>query len=217
MFNLRSPAILAGLLFKIHTMRNFIVFLFLLVFSGGALVNAQKRSKLPRTTVEAPMKKQKKNILSQPVFKESTASVISPVTIHFQEETLEADQSTVAEVPILEQQSEIGKMTHTANMVVTKQKMYNVGEKKMSFTFSGSSLKSHTTLFKVKEVEKTAMELWVILLIIFYVLGFIFTIICLLAILLWNNFTLFIVFLILAVLFSAAGSLMLTLGQMGVI
>lgn len=196
-------------------MRNFIVFVLLLVFTG-ALVNAQKRSKLPRITVEAPMKKQDKSLYSNPVLKESNSSLITPVTTHFQEEKVEADQSTVAEVPILQQQADVAETPHSGNMVVTKTKMHGVNAEKLPFTFSGSILTSHTPLFKVKEVEKTAMELWVILLIIFYVLGFIFTIICLLAILLWNNFTLFIVFLILAVLFSAAGSLMLTLGQMGV-
>lgn len=198
-------------------MRNFIVFLLLLaLFSGGALVNAQKRSKLPRISVEAPVKKQDKNMYSNPALKESNSSVISPVTTHFQEEKLEADQLTVAEVSILQQQADVNETVHSCKMVVTKPKMHSVNAEKSPYTFSGSILKSHTSLFKVKEVEKTAMELWVILLIIFYVLGFIFTIICLLAILLWNNYTLFIVFLILAVLFSAAGSLMLTLGQMGV-
>ncbi len=197
-------------------MKNFIVYLLLFVFSGGAFVNAQKRCKLPRVIVEAPVKKQDKNAYSYPIINESKSSVISPVTNHFQEEMVEADQSTLAELPIIQQQAEVDEIAHSSGLVITKQKIPNAYEEKSSFTFSSSLLKSHTTLFKVKKVEKTAMELWVILLIIFYALGLIFTIVCILAILLWNNFTLFIVFLILAVLFSAAGSLMLTLGQMGV-
>lgn len=82
--------------------------------------------------------------------------------------------------------------------------------------FQINTLRNHNSLLKVKDVKKTALELWVILLIVFYILGLAFTILCVLALLLWANYTMFIVFLVLALVFSLAGSIMLTLGQLGV-
>lgn len=201
--------------FKLHCMKNYITLVLLLLITGGTWVNAQKRSKLPRVTVESPVKKQEKILSLNPVLDKKNLSTLTSLTTYFQEEESEADQITLAEVPI-EFHEEIAEITQSSSLGAKHRQIQGVNLAKSPYVFSGSILKSHTTLYKVKEVEKTAMELWVILLIIFYALGLIFTIICVLAILLWNNFTLFIVFLILAVLFSAAGSLMLTLGQMGV-
>lgn len=197
-------------------MKKPILIILLVFLAGGTLLNAQKRSKLPRATVVVPVQKQEKCHKQNPFKKEATASV-TPVTTYIQEESLIADEHAVAVNTTHENQSGFTGMVQQTRSAVVNEKLQSTFSEKSSFTFSGSLLTSHTSLFKVKEVKKTALEVWVILLIVFYVLGLIFTVLCILATISWENFTLFIVFLILAVLFSSAGSLMLTLGQMGVL
>ncbi|MCX7744134.1 MAG: hypothetical protein N2167_06170 [Flavobacteriales bacterium] len=201
-------------------MKSYYLVLILFLLSGFSLINAQKRSKLPRITVEAPLKKnQIKRWSKNNSVKEELFISASPITNSLQEEPREYEMEDllVSAEQLLHKSQTISPIIHTRKSSV-RLEMVNVNNNNStSFKFSGESLKSHTLLFKVKDVKKTSMEVWVILLIIFYIVGLIFTVLCVLSIITWNNLTLFIVFLILAILFSAAGSLMLTLGQMGVI
>lgn len=191
--------------------------IFLIVFLlGGIQLNAQKRSKLPRVTVETPVKKIQKAPNSNHLKKETTSSV-APVTPYIQEESKIADEHVVAIKTNHQNQSEFDGMIQQTRSIIEHKNLQSANIQKSSFTFSGAVLKTHTTLLKVKEVEKTAIELWVILMIVFSVLAVVFIILCLLAIYLWGNITLFIVFLILGIVFSLASSILITLAQMGIL
>ena len=197
-------------------------FILIIVFlMTGILLHAQRKSKLPRISVKAA--KISSNQQSQQFFKKEidnnfTIQSFSDVPDENQlEDDLLSENTGYSDISgeISGEKPVIIHPFSTKTIKTGNIQMHS--EKTPSLSFSANLFKERARLYQVKEVEKTAIEVWVLLLIIFYILGVVFTILCILALLVWNNATLFILFLIFAILFSTAGSIMLTLGQMGVI
>ncbi len=197
-----------------------LIFLCLIILFSGFFVQAQRKSKLPRVTVKANHVKPSHQNQAQGAVHNLTSHTFLGTEVEKKEE-YSIVLSELAEVPhhVNRVSKEISYVNYVAKPILNKtnRTILNNSKKRIPYSFSGSILKTHARLFHVKEVEKTAIEVSVLLLILFYILGVVFTVLCILALLLWNNATMFIVFLILAILFSTAGSIILTLWQMGVI
>lgn len=198
------------------TRRISVMVLAIIICSG--LVNAQSRYKhVPRVKVDVKHKKE--------------TTINQPETVNFQELNMSApvenstnmvsSENPVEETIVASTIEEPVLATHkTKNSGLTKAPVKQVKEKrKGNFDLFGDHFNIKSKLLKVKSVEKAQGTVGVILLISFYVLAILFTVLCIVFLLDVNpgSFTLFLVFLILAIVFALAGSIMLTLLKLGVI
>lgn len=149
---------------------------------------------------------------------------------------VEVNQTTTANLVVEESPSnEIASSTITENVEVAsantdeimvvqeksktsiKQKKAVKAKKKVDIQFFTQQIKEKSKLLDVKDTEKTNANIPLILLIVFYILAVIFTVLCIVFLLgSGYNFTLFLVFLILALVFALAASVLLTLMKIGV-
>jgi len=191
--------------------KNYLILILLFVATTSVNLVAQKRSKLPRIKVKAETQSQtESNRNTSPLFNNQ----IEERTVS--QSFIEPIQEANTEIVSISHEEERNYQTRPTIVFQKQKNSISDSQELPDMRFQINTLRNHNLLLKVKDVKKTALELWVILLIVFYILGLAFTILCVLALLLWANYTMFIVFLVLALVFSLAGSIMLTLGQLGV-
>ncbi|MBE2246238.1 MAG: hypothetical protein IAE67_03175 [Candidatus Competibacteraceae bacterium] len=191
--------------------KNYLILILLFVATTSVNLVAQKRSKLPRIKVKAETQSQtESNRNISPLFN----NPIEERTVS--QSFIEPIQEANTEIVSINHEEERNYQTRPTIVFQKQKNSISDSQELPDMRFQINTLRNHNSLLKVKDVKKTALELWVILLIVFYILGLAFTILCVLALLLWANYTMFIVFLVLALVFSLAGSIMLTLGQLGV-
>ncbi|MBW7936449.1 MAG: hypothetical protein LC101_11550 [Flavobacteriales bacterium] len=180
-----------------------------LVFMGHSLSIAQKRSRLPRIKVKADQ-----SLYTQTPPPNHLREDYTTVSALIEESKITMDD--LGYVSINDEAFNISPSRCGKCVFKEVKKVHPLIGNHHSKAFQNQLLLTHQQLLKVKDVKKSALELWAILLIVLYILGLIFTILCVVAWLVWGNYTLFIVFLILSLVLILAGSIILTLGQLGI-
>lgn len=203
---------------NLFTISGKVSMLVLILILGSGLTMAQSRYKhVPRVKVDV---KHKQNAVTQ---KQS-----NKVDFHSVNEThMEANSETAEVIPAVVEETEVATVTedpvianNPVKQIRTVKPVKELKEKrKGSLDLFGDHFNIKSKLLKVKSVDKTQGTVGIILLIAFYVLSILFTVLCIVFLLDPNpgSFTLFLVFLILAIVFAIAGSIMLTLLKLGVI
>lgn len=191
--------------------------LILAFIMGSGLVMAQSRYKhVPRVKVDIKHTSEKRT---------PKTDKINFTEVAVQNQVEVSENMNVNQVPV-----EVTEVASTSNesvvlaspktkKSVTKTPQVTEVKAKKKFDMFGDHFNFKAKLLKVKSVEKTQGTVGIILLIAFYVLSILFTVLCIVFLLDPNpaSFTLFLVFLILAIVFAIAGSIMLTLLKLGVI
>lgn len=197
-------------LFQIQNLMKIKLFILILslVFMGHSLSIAQKRSRLPRIKVKA----------DQSLYTQTPPNHLredyTTVSALIEESKITMDD--LGYVSINDEALNISPSQCSKRVFKEIKKAHPLIGNHPSKAFQNQLLLTHQQLLKVKDVKKSTLELWAILLIVLYILGLIFTILCVVAWLVWGNYTLFIVFLILSLVLILAGSIILTLGQLGI-
>lgn len=195
------------------TMMNVKTLMMLLLMSMLAVtVSAQRMHKHPRVTVKANKvtlnKKGSKD--AEKVMMPATATLMEEEKVaHVESETLVNEVA----VATTETKAEVkNARKNIVNSVVVK-------DVKQMFDFStyAQQLKEHSRLMKVKDVEKTALEKWILWMIILLAAAFFFTILAVIFGYAVNVPALWIIFWILAGLCWTGAIIVLILGITGVI
>lgn len=198
------------------TMMNVKTLMMLVIMSMLAVtVSAQRMHKHPRVTVKA------NKVTLNKKGSNDAENVMMPATATLmQEENVAnvASETLINEVAVAttETKAEVKNIRkNIVNSVVVK-------DVKQMFDFStyAQQLKEHSRLMKVKEVEKTALEKWIMWMIILFAAAFVFTIMAVifgLALYTSAGWALATVFWILAGLCWMGGVIVLILGLVGVI
>jgi hypothetical protein len=185
--------------------KSFVVALLITLTCG--LLQAQSRYKhLPRVKIKKTAVESISKEIDQPIMVNSEVKSENIVVTGSTEITNVAD----AEV-----KTTFGEKT-IASTPAKKRSVQVQVKKDVRPTFSFIPM-THKKLFKPETTNKANVSIALILLIVFYILAAIFTILCVLAIYLWANFSMFIVFLILAIVFGLAGSVLSLLLKFGVV
>lgn len=194
--------------------------LVLAILMGTGLTMAQSRYKhVPRIKVDVKHQqdnkisnKKKDKINFSPVATENNLDVASNENVNLTPVEGTEVASTSNETVVVATPKT--KTTIAKSPKITKQKP------KAKFDLFGDHFNMKSKLLKVKSVDKAQGTVGIILLISFYVLAILFTILCIVFLFDTVNpaaWTLFLVFLILAIVFALAGSVMLTLLKLGVV
>lgn len=198
------------------TMMNVKGLMMLVMMSMLAVtVSAQRLHKHPRITVKAnkvTLNKKGSND-AEKVMMPATASLMQEEKVANVESEILANEVAVATTETKAEVKNVRK--NIVNSVVVK-------DVKQMFDFStyAQQLKEHSRLMKVKEVEKTALEKWILWMIILFAAAFVFTIMAVIfgvALLNSAGWALATVFWILAGLCWMGGLIVLILGLVGVI
>ncbi len=195
------------------TMKNLktsamLVMMFMLAFTASA----QRIHKHPRVTVKANKISLNKNGSNDA----EKANMPATATLMQEENAAREELETlVNEVAVATTETKAEIKNVRKNIV----KSVIVKDEKQIFNFStyAQQLKEHSRLMKVKEVEKTALETWLMWMIILFALAFLFTIMAVIFFYATYILVLSTIFWILAGLCWTAGLIVLVLGLVGVI
>lgn len=184
-----------------------------MMFMSAVAVSAQRVHKHPRVTVKANKvvlnKKGSKDV--EKVMTPATASLI-------QEENVANTESEILENEVAVATTETKADVKEARKNIVKSVVVKEDVKSMfDFTTYAQQLKEHSRLMKVKEVEKTALERWVLWMIILFAAAFMFTILAIIFFYATTIWALSTVFWILAGLCWMGALIVLVLGLVGVI
>ncbi len=185
-----------------------LVFMFTLTFA----VSAQRMHKHPRVTVKAnKVELNKKN-------GKEAEKLITPttVTVMQEENVAKAETETLVNevaVATTETKAEVKQVKKNIVKSIEVKDAKNV----LDFTTYAQQLTKHSRLMKVKEVQKTAMESWLMWMIILFAAAFFFTIMAIIFGYAVYVPALWIIFWILAGLCWTGGFVVLILGITGVI
>lgn len=190
----------------------------LTLFVFVTAISAQSRYKhVPRVQVDAN-RVEKTNIKMKKVETVSFHSVTNEVVVEENNASVSKDEEVLAvnEVASASDEELVLVKKQPRSQILHKKSMK--ANKKVDLNFFTNKIKENSKLLKVQDAAKTNGALPIILLIVFYVLAVVFTVLCILFLLgSGYNFTLFLVFLILALVFALAASVLLTLIKIGVL
>jgi hypothetical protein len=175
--------------------------------------NAQSRYKhVPRVKVD---KKYTEKVTIKEKKSTATATTASYVNV---EET-----NTVAETPVVTENTtvasnnqEVVVANHKTKSVVKHHPVIKTNKKANHDAFTKKA-KDNSKLMDVKDVKKSALEKWVLIMIILYAVGIVFLILAFVFLFALYSYALYYVFLIIGVLCLLAASIILPLGLAGVI
>lgn len=176
-------------------------------------LNAQRRYKKQRVKVNAET-----IINSNDHNREISKVKNTPVTneIVTEESAVIENENTINEVTVVSTNSsvDIKKVRKNLRKEVKETKVKNY-DKNDLFSFT-KRLANNNKVLKVQDVEKTALETWVLIMIILYVAFVVFLILALVFLYAIYSYGAYLAFIILAILCGIGASIVLTLGLIGV-
>lgn len=187
-------------------------FVLLLVLSVMAVtVSAQRQYKHPRIKVKASKIENKQ----AEVNKSAEASPVSSVIL--QEEHIASNEIANEEIALVSTDKKAENkakvkfvFSETANVVKSMKHPFD-------FVSFSNKMKEHTRLLKVKDVQKTAMEKWLLIAIILYAAAVVFMILAIVGEYAVYSYGMWIAFWILFAFAITAATIVLVLGLVGVI